>query len=115
VRGRIEVILDAAKARGRRTGENPARWKGHLALMLAAPARVHKVTHHAALPVAELPKVMAKLARMDGMASCMAFSEPSCCCLRPVRAGLPTSSPSTRNLCSMPRPCVRPSACRFSA
>ncbi len=68
VRGRIEVILDAAKARGLRSGENPARWKGHLALMLAAPARVHKVTHHAALPVADLPGVMARLARMDGIA-----------------------------------------------
>jgi len=68
VRGRIEAILDYAKARGLREGENPARWKGHLALMLAAPARVHKVTHHPALPVAELPAVMARLARMDGIA-----------------------------------------------
>jgi len=68
VRGRIESILDAAKVRGLRSGENPARWKGHLALMLAAPARVHKVTHHAALPVGDLPEVMAKLARLDGIA-----------------------------------------------
>lgn len=68
VRGRIEAILDYAKARGLREGENPARWKGHLALMLAAPARVHKVTHHAALPVADLPAVMAKLVRMNGIA-----------------------------------------------
>jgi hypothetical protein len=34
-RGRIEAILDAAKARGLRSGENPARWKGHLALRFA--------------------------------------------------------------------------------
>ncbi len=68
VRGRIESILDAAKVRGLRSGENPARWKGHLALMLAAPARVHKVTHHAALPVSDMPMVMAKLAGMDGIA-----------------------------------------------
>ena len=54
--------------RGLRSGQNPARWKGHLALMLAAPARVHKATHHAALPVADMPKMMAKLARMDGIA-----------------------------------------------
>ena len=68
VRGRIESILDAAKVRGLRNGENPARWKGHLALMLAVPARVHKVTHHAALPVADMPKVMAQLERMNGVA-----------------------------------------------
>jgi integrase len=68
VRGRIESILDAAKVRGLRSGENPARWKGHLALILAAPARVHKVKHHAALPVADMPTVMAQLASMDGIA-----------------------------------------------
>ncbi len=34
VRGRIETILDAAKVQGLRSGENPARWKGHIALLL---------------------------------------------------------------------------------
>ena len=34
VRGRIEAVLDWAKARGYRSGENPARWRGHLANLL---------------------------------------------------------------------------------
>lgn len=66
VRGRIEVILDAARVRGLREGENPARWKGHLALMLPAPARVHKVKHHAALPARELPSVIKELSKRSG-------------------------------------------------
>jgi hypothetical protein len=50
LRNRIERVLDYAKARGWRSGENPARWKGHIALMLAKPSKVTKVQHHAALP-----------------------------------------------------------------
>ena len=49
VRGRIEVILDGAKARGYRDGENPARWRGHLDKLLPARAKVRKVKHHTAL------------------------------------------------------------------
>src|SRR5262249_42461133 len=55
VRGRIESILDWAKVRGYRTGENPARWRGHLDKLLPARARVRRVEHYAALPYAELP------------------------------------------------------------
>ena len=40
VRQRIEVVLDAATARGHRTGENPARWRGHLDSLLPARAKV---------------------------------------------------------------------------
>src|SRR5450631_3163102 len=58
VRGRVESILDWAKARGYRTGENPARWKGHLDQLLPARSKVRKVQHHAALPYAELPEFM---------------------------------------------------------
>jgi hypothetical protein len=43
-RGRIERVLDAAKAKGLRTGENPARWKGHLAMLL--PVRQHLTRGH---------------------------------------------------------------------
>ncbi len=50
VRGRIESILDYAKARGWRTGENPARWKGHLENLLPKRSKVAQVKHHAALP-----------------------------------------------------------------
>ena len=37
VRGRIEKVLDAAKAKGFREGENPARWRGHLDHLLPRP------------------------------------------------------------------------------
>ena len=50
VRGRIERVLDWAKARGNREGENPARWRGHLQNLLPPPSKVKKVKHFAALP-----------------------------------------------------------------
>jgi integrase len=69
VRGRIEAILDAAKVRNLRDGENPARWKGHLAVLLPAPSRVHKVKHHEALSAADLPKVIRVLRTRSGLAA----------------------------------------------
>ena len=50
LRGRIESILDFAKVRGYRDGENPARWRGHLDKLLPARSKVREVEHHAALP-----------------------------------------------------------------
>ena len=61
VRGRIEAILDWAKVRGYRTGENPARWKGHLDHLLPARGKVQKVEHHAALPYGEIGTFVANL------------------------------------------------------
>jgi Arm DNA-binding domain len=55
VRGRLESILDFAKVRGYRDGENPARWRGHLDKLLPARPKVRAVEHHAALAYAELP------------------------------------------------------------
>ena len=54
LRGRIERVLDAAKARGLRSGENPARWRGHLSLLLPAKPKLQR-GHHAALPYAQAP------------------------------------------------------------
>lgn len=54
VRGRIESVLDWAKVRGFRQGENPARWRGHLENLLPARSKVRSVEHHAALPYAEI-------------------------------------------------------------
>ncbi|MFL9871368.1 tyrosine-type recombinase/integrase [Paraburkholderia megapolitana] len=54
VRGRIESVMDWAKVRGLRNGENPARWTGHLDHLLAAPSKVKKEEHHAALPYNEI-------------------------------------------------------------
>jgi integrase len=61
VRGRIEAILDWATARGYRSGENPARWRGHLDKLLPARTKVSKVRHHPAMPYADLPGFMAEL------------------------------------------------------
>ncbi|NUU44558.1 tyrosine-type recombinase/integrase [Tardiphaga robiniae] len=61
VRGRIEKILDWAKARKLRDGENPARWRGHLDQLLPAKSSVAPVRHHKALPYADLPAFMVDL------------------------------------------------------
>lgn len=66
VRGRIEKILDAAKTRGLRSGENPARWAGHLALLLPPKNKVARIKHHAALPWQDLPKFMSELTTKAG-------------------------------------------------
>ena len=67
VRGRIEAILDRATVRGYRTGDNPARWKGHLGQVLPARGQIKQVQHHPALPFAEVPEFMAELAEREGM------------------------------------------------
>jgi integrase len=65
VRGRIECILDFAKVRGLRAGENPARWRGHLDKLLPPISRVRKVEHHAALAYSEVGEFMAELRDRD--------------------------------------------------
>jgi integrase len=67
-RGRVERVLDWAAVRGYRAGDNPARWRGHLDQVLPAPGKVAKPVGHAALPHAELPGFMAKLAKVKGVA-----------------------------------------------
>jgi integrase len=69
LRGRIEAVLDWAAARGYRTGENPARWRGHLDKLLPARSNVRQVEHHAALPYAELSAFLARLREQEGVAA----------------------------------------------
>jgi integrase len=69
LRGRIECVLDWAKVSGYRDGDNPARWRGHLDKLLAAPSKVRKVEHHAALPYAELGAFMAELRKREGISA----------------------------------------------
>jgi integrase len=66
VRGRVEKVLDRAKALGLRSGENPARWTGHLSELFPARSQVAPVEHHPAMPYAELPAFMAKLRAKEG-------------------------------------------------
>ncbi|MDO7674450.1 MAG: integrase arm-type DNA-binding domain-containing protein [Reinekea forsetii] len=61
----IEQVLNLAIAKGIRTGENPARWKGNLDLSLAAPNKIARVEHYASLPYQQLPEFMAKLRHQD--------------------------------------------------
>lgn len=61
LRGRLEVILSAAKVEGLRTGDNPAQWRGHLKETLPSRREVRSVVHHPALPYQELPAFMVKL------------------------------------------------------
>jgi integrase len=69
VRGRIEAVLDFAKTRGYRMGENPAAWDGNLVHTLPARSTIVKVDHHAALPFTEVPAFMAQLAIRAGSAA----------------------------------------------
>jgi hypothetical protein len=61
VRGRVESILDAAHSRGLRTGENPARWYGHLENLLPQVTKTRSVKHYAAIPYAGVPALMGEL------------------------------------------------------
>ncbi len=69
LRGRIESILDWARVRDMRTGDNPARWRGHLDQLLPAPNKLRKVRHHAALPYPEIGAFMVELRGRDGVAA----------------------------------------------
>ncbi len=69
VRSRIELILDWARARGLRSGENPARWRGHLDALLPARARIAKVKHRPALAWQEVGAFMLELKGYQGVAA----------------------------------------------
>ena len=74
LRGRIEKVLDAARAKGHRTVENPARWRGHLDHLLP---RRQKLTrgHHKALPYQEVPAFIARLHQSGSMSAlCLEFA-----------------------------------------
>jgi integrase len=69
VRGRMERVLDWAKVRGYRDGENPARWRGHLDKVFPPRAKIRKIQHHAAVPIDDLPAIYAELAKSKGIAA----------------------------------------------
>lgn len=69
VRGRVESILDYATARDWRTGENPARWRGHIANLLPARGKVASVEHHAALPWMQIGAFLPALRAQAGVAA----------------------------------------------
>jgi integrase len=69
VRGRIESVLGWATVSGYRSGDNPARWKGHLEEALPKRSAVAKVEHHAALDYRSIPEFMATLRTREGVAA----------------------------------------------
>jgi integrase len=69
VRSRIEAVLDAARATKLRKGDNPARWKGHLALLLPKPRKVTPVKHHPALHFNDVSVFMRDLQTHTGMSA----------------------------------------------
>jgi len=69
LRGRIEAVLDWAATRGYRSGENPARWKGHIENLFPAHSKLRTVKHHAALPYAEINAFVASLRLDEGVAA----------------------------------------------
>jgi integrase len=68
LRGRIERVLDFAKARGWRTGENPALWRGHLKNILPARQRLTR-GHHAAMAYQDVPAFFQSLANREALAA----------------------------------------------
>ena len=69
VRGRIESVLDWCTVRGYRSGDNPARWKGHIAEVLPARGKIAKPVHHAALPYTQIAEFVAELRTREGVAA----------------------------------------------
>lgn len=135
VRGRIEAILDWAKVLKFRTGDNPARWKGQLSIMLPKRSKLRAVKHHAALDYNELPTFMRALAlRQATAASALRFviltaartseassralstSRPPSTAFSPSTTGHPnpSSGPPTRTK-SSPPPIVDTKCCTQSA
>ena len=69
VRNRIELVLDAAKARGLRDGENPARWRGHLDKLLPPSAKAKRTLNHPALPYSELSRFIPAFNKVEGQSA----------------------------------------------
>jgi integrase len=68
IRQRIERVLDAAKAKGLRSGENPARWRGHLDALLPKRNRLSR-GHHPAMAYKDLPAFIDRLRAMGSMSA----------------------------------------------
>lgn len=80
LRQRIEIVLNAAKVRGLRAGENPAAWKGHLDNVLAAIPKKARTRHHPAMSWSELPAFMVELrARHSASAHALEFTILTAC------------------------------------
>jgi integrase len=69
VRARTERVLNWAAAQGFRSGDNPARWRGHLENLLPKRNKARTVRHHTALPYRDLPKFLSELRQRKSIAA----------------------------------------------
>jgi integrase len=69
LRGRIEAVLNWARARGYRTGENPATWRGHLATQFPTKSRLRPVRHHPSMPYSQVAAFVAELRQETSVAA----------------------------------------------
>jgi len=69
VQGRIENVLDFAAAHKYRDRLNPARWRGHLDMLLPKPSRVKTVKHHPAMPYTDVPTFMGELSQNNSVSA----------------------------------------------
>jgi integrase len=69
VRGRVERVLAWATVAGYRSGDNPARWTGHLKELFPAKTKVAPVVHHSGVPYADLPGFMTDLRAKPGVSA----------------------------------------------
>ncbi len=91
VRGRIERVLDWATTRGQRSGENPARWRGHLQHLLPARNQVQRVRNQPGIPWRDMPSFMTELRSRDSIsARALEF-----CILTAARTGEVIGAPSS--------------------
>jgi integrase len=67
LRSRLSLVLNWAKTRGHRTGDNPAEWSGNLAHLLAKPSKVARIQNHAAVPVAQVGAFWRDLSSREGI------------------------------------------------
>lgn len=69
VRGRIEAVLDYAAVMNWRSGDNPARWRGHISKLLPARSKVSPTRHRPALPWEQISAFMKSLHKQQGVAA----------------------------------------------
>ncbi|HEV2189622.1 MAG TPA: integrase arm-type DNA-binding domain-containing protein [Stellaceae bacterium] len=79
LRSRIETVLGYAESQKLRSGDNPARWTGHLKFHLPSPTKVREIKHHAALAYSELPALVHQLrAASNSKADALEFAILTC-------------------------------------
>jgi integrase len=103
VRGRVEAILDWAKASGYCTGENPARLKSGLGVLLPKLSKVRKVKHHPALPYGEMFQFMQALRAEQGIsARALEYCVLVCARTNEVLKARPSEISKTERLWTVP-------------